>query len=139
MLKFVMITCFLPSIRLFTKVLVIRTFKISQYAILDGTERSLNQTLEELSRFSKIAGLKSLSLLRQGILEPGLYGDLVYTLKKIVGSNNFSAQFIRIIFHYKKIGCILMYWMVVNPMLWLLSGPSEFTCWISFAPVFSFI
>ena len=37
-------------------------FKISQYAddtsaMLDGTERSLNQTLEELSRFSKISGL----------------------------------------------------------------------------------
>ena len=29
---------------------------------------------------------------------------LVYKLKKIVGSNNFSAQFIKIISHYKKIG-----------------------------------
>ena len=28
----------------------------------------------------------------------------MYKLKKIVGSNNFSAQFIRIISHYKKIG-----------------------------------
>ena len=37
-------------------------FKISQYAddtiaMLDGTERSLNQTLEELYNFSKISGL----------------------------------------------------------------------------------
>ena len=37
-------------------------FKISQYAddtsaMLDGTERSLNQTPEELSRFLKISGL----------------------------------------------------------------------------------
>ena len=47
-------------------------------------------------------GLKS--LLRQGLSEPELYGDLVYKLKKIVGSNNFSAQFIKIISHYKKIG-----------------------------------
>ena len=47
-------------------------------------------------------GLKS--LLCQGLLEPELYGDLVYKLKKIVGSNNFSAQLIKIIFHYKKIG-----------------------------------
>ena len=36
-------------------------FKISQYAddtsaMLDGIERSLNQTLEELSRFSKYQG-----------------------------------------------------------------------------------
>ena len=29
------------------------------------------------------------------------YGDLVYKLKNIVGSNNFSAQFIKIIVHYK--------------------------------------
>ena len=34
----------------------------------------------------------------------GFYGDLVYKLKKIVGSNNFSAQFINIISHYKRIG-----------------------------------
>ena len=47
-------------------------------------------------------GLKS--LLRQGLLEPKFYGDFVYKLKKIVGSNNFSAQFIKIISHYKNIG-----------------------------------
>ena len=44
------------------------------------------------------------SLLRQELSDPEFYGDLVYTLKKIVGSNNFSAQFIKIISHYKKIG-----------------------------------
>ena len=32
------------------------------------------------------------------------YGDLVYKLKKIDGSYNFSAQFIKIVSHYKKIG-----------------------------------
>ena len=35
------------------------------------------------------------------------YGDVSkkeLKLKKIVGSNNFSAQFIKIISHYKKIG-----------------------------------
>ena len=41
--------------------------------------------------------------LLQGLLEPEFYGDLVYKLKKIVGYNNFSAQFIKIISHYKKI------------------------------------
>ena len=35
--------------------------------------------------------------------EPDFYDDLVYKLKKIVGSNSFSAQFIKIISHYKKI------------------------------------
>ena len=41
-------------------------------------------------------------LLRQGLSEPDFYGDLVYKLKKIFGSNNLSAQFIKIISHYKK-------------------------------------
>ena len=53
-----------------------------------------------ISKFQ--VGLKS--LLRQGLSEPEFYGDLVYKLKKIVGSNNFSTQFIKIISHYKKIG-----------------------------------
>ena len=53
-----------------------------------------------ISKFQ--VGLKS--CLRQGLSEPDFYGDLVYKLKKIVGSNNFSAQFIKIISHYKKIG-----------------------------------
>ena len=48
------------------------------------------------------SGLKS--LLRQGLLEPEFYGELVYRLKKINGSNNFSAQFIKIISHYKNMG-----------------------------------
>ena len=43
-----------------------------------------------ISKFQ--VGLKS--LLRQGLSELDFYGDLVYKLKKIVGSNNFSAQFI---------------------------------------------
>ena len=47
-------------------------------------------------------GLKS--LLCQGLWEPDFYGDLVYKLKNIIGSNNFSAQFIKIISHYKKNG-----------------------------------
>ena len=53
-----------------------------------------------ISKFQ--VGLKS--LLRQGLSEPDFYGDLVYKLKKFVGSNNFSAQFIKMISHYKKIG-----------------------------------
>ena len=53
-----------------------------------------------ISKFQ--VGLKS--LLRQELSEPDFYVVLVYKLKKIVGSNNFSAQFIKIISHYKKIG-----------------------------------
>ena len=53
-----------------------------------------------ISKFQ--VGLKS--LLRQELLEPDFYGDLVYKLKKIVGSYNFLARFIKLISHYKKIG-----------------------------------
>ena len=71
-----------------------------------------------ISKFQ--VGLKS--LLRQGLSEPDFYGDLVYRLKKIVGSNNFSAQFIKIIFHYKKIGYNINVLqqtacLVVNPIM----------------------
>ena len=70
-----------------------------------------------ISKFQ--VGLKS--LLRQGLLEPDFYGDLVYKLKKIVGSNKFSAQFIKIISHYKKIGYNINVFqqsvcLVVNPI-----------------------
>ena len=70
-----------------------------------------------ISKFQ--VGLKS--LLRQGLSEPDFYGDLVYKLKKIVGSNNFSAQFIKIISHYKKIGYNINVlqqtaFLVVNPI-----------------------
>ena len=45
--------------------------------------------------------------MRQRLAEPDFSGDLVYKLKKIVGSNIFSAQFIKIISHYKKNGYII--------------------------------
>ena len=48
-------------------------------------------------------------LLRQGLSEPDFYGNLVYKLKKIVGSNYFSAQFIKIVSHYTKLAITLMY------------------------------
>ena len=131
-----------------------------------------------ISKFQ--VGLKS--LLRQGLSEPDFYSELVYKLKKIVGSNIFSAQFIKIISHYKKIGyninvlqqtaCLVFNpitvatllssliarrWVGLQTLWWFrlkdlsidemvgawcfgcLSGPPGFTCWISFAPVFSFI
>ena len=47
-----------------------------------------------LNLISKLlVGLKA--LFRQGFSEPDFYGDLVYKLTKIVGSYNFSAQFIK--------------------------------------------
>ena len=68
-----------------------------------------------ISKFQ--VGLKS--LLRQRLSEPDFYGELMYKLKKIVGSINFSAQFIKIISHYKKIGYNVLQQtacLVVNPI-----------------------
>ena len=74
------------------------------------------QDYDLISKFQ--GGLKS--LLRKGHSEPDFYCDLVYKLKKIVDSNNFSAQFIKIISHYKKIGyninVLQSACLVVNPI-----------------------
>ena len=53
------------------------------------------QYYDLISKFQD--GLKF--LLNQGLPEPEFYGGLVYKLKKIVGSYNFSAHFIKIISH----------------------------------------
>ena len=47
-------------------------------------------------------GLKT--LLIEGLSEPELYGDLVYKFKKLIGSNDFSFQFRKIITRYRRIG-----------------------------------
>ena len=47
----------------------------------------------------------------------------LYKLKKIVGSNNFSAQFIKIISHYKKIGYninVLQQTACLVDLLWIV-------------------
>ena len=41
--------------------------------------------------------------------EPEFYGDLVYRLKKILGSNYFSAQFIKLFRIAKRLAITLMY------------------------------
>ena len=48
--------------------------------------------------------MRYLNSMELNLSEPEVYGDLVYKLKKSVGSNNFSVQFMKIISHYKKIG-----------------------------------
>ena len=60
-----------------------------------GTIDAFNNTFRYLDDIS----------LCQGLSKPEFYGDLVYKLKTIVGSYIFSAQFIKIISHYKNIGC----------------------------------
>ena len=60
------------------------------------TYASGGDVVRRFSRWMPIGG-------RQGLSEPEFYGDFVYKLKNIVGSNKFSAQFIKIISYYKKI------------------------------------
>ena len=47
-------------------------------------------------------GLKT--LLREDPSEPKFYGDLVYKFKKLIGRNDFSFQFRKIITRYRRIG-----------------------------------
>ena len=59
--------------------------------------------------------------MRQELSELDFYGDFVYKLKKIVGSNNVSVQFIKLISHYKKIDYIIKVLqqtacLVINPI-----------------------
>ena len=77
-------------------------FDIVNFPFLDDVHAL--QPMKSISLNSIILPEHLKSLLHQGLSEPEFYGDLVYKLKKIVGSNNFSAQFIKIISHYKKIG-----------------------------------
>ena len=47
-------------------------------------------------------GLKTLS--HDGLPEPEFYGDLVYKFKKLIGRNDFSFHFRKIITRYRRIG-----------------------------------
>ena len=55
---------------------------------------------ELISKYN--VGLKT--LLSDGLSEPEFYGDLVYKFKKLIGSNDFSFQFRKIITRYRRIG-----------------------------------
>ena len=55
---------------------------------------------ELISKYN--VGLKT--LLSEGLSEPEFYGDLVYKFKKLIGSNDFSFQFRKIITRYRCIG-----------------------------------
>ena len=62
------------------------------------------------------------TILSEGLSEPGFYGDLVYKFKKLIGSNDFSFQFRKIITRYKRIGYNLNVmqqsaYLVFNPVM----------------------
>ena len=73
-------------------------------------------------------GLKTLLL--ESLSEPEFYGDLVYKFRKLIGKNDFSYHFKKIIVRYKKIGyniddmrqttCLVVNPIKVNSLLTLL-------------------
>ena len=77
--------------------------------VLDKTEAGVyicNATNNQLSQ-SKTAQVSIFircKYLSEGLLEPEFYGDLVYKFKKLIGSNDFSFQFRKIITRYRRIG-----------------------------------
>ena len=60
------------------------------------------------------------TLLLEGLSEPEFYGDFVYKFRKIIGKNDFSYHFKKIIVRYKKIGynvdVLQQTCLVVNPI-----------------------
>ena len=64
------------------------------------------------------------TLLNEGLSESEFYGDLVYKFKKLIGSNDFSFQFRKIItrYSYRRIGYNLNVMrqsacLVLNPIM----------------------
>ena len=68
--------------------------------VANAEHAKLERHYDLVSKFNTV--LKS--LLKKGLSEPEFYGDLVYKFKKIVGRNDFSDKFRKIIIRYKRIG-----------------------------------
>ena len=60
--------------------------------------------LPKLTNFYVLGGNQCSNLFLKGLSEFEFYGDLVYKFRKIVGRNDFSNQFRKIIIHHKRIG-----------------------------------
>ena len=65
--------------------------------------RNVN-TIRSTTRNVTIRKRKTKTLLSEGLSEPEFYGDLVYKFKKLIGINDFSFQFRKIITRYRRIG-----------------------------------
>ena len=98
LIRFARASSYITDFNTRNKLLTQKLLKLGyQYHKLRNTfSKFYRRYYDLISKFQ--VGLKS--LLRQGLSEPEFYCDLVYKLNKIVGSNNFSAQFIKMISHY---------------------------------------
>ena len=86
---------------------------------LFGSEKSLHITDVQDNTSKYNVGFKA--LIREGILEPEFYGDLVYKLKKFIGRNDFffsvqknhyTSQTYRIILKWYATVCNCQSWLV---------------------------
>ena len=70
------------------------------YKLRKTFSRFYRNHYELISKYN--VGLKT--LLNEGLSEPEFYGDLVNKFKKLIGNNDFSFQFRKIITRYRRIG-----------------------------------
>ena len=80
--------------------------QLNKANISDTEAPFLNLHLSVANGFfsSKIYDKRMQTLLSEGLSEPEFYGDLVYKFKKLIGINDFSFQFRKIITRYRRIG-----------------------------------
>ena len=60
-----------------------------------------------INGYSKVYGRHyelNFGFLREGLSGPEFYGDLLYRFKKLIGRNDFSFQFRKLMILYKRIG-----------------------------------
>ena len=62
---------------------------------------------------------------------PKFYCDFVYKLKKTVGSNNFSAQFIKLFFIIKRLAITIMYCFRLYDDIQFYALLSPYLCFVS--------
>ena len=80
--------------------ILLQHLSIFIYQYTSPFERKLGRHYELIFKYN--VGLKT--LLSEGLSEPEFYGDLVYKFKKLIGINDFSFQFRKIITRYRRIG-----------------------------------
>ena len=70
------------------------------YKLREAFSKFYRRHYELISKYN--VGLET--LLSGGLSGPEFYGDLVYKFKKLIGNNDFSFQFRKIIARYRRIG-----------------------------------
>ena len=78
------------------------TAKLLKHDII-SLERRFPSFIADTELVSKF-NVRLKSLLNLGLLEPNLYGDLVYKFKTIKGRTDYSDQFLKLVIRHKRTG-----------------------------------